>query len=138
MGLGKDVLLSVRPQYANLLVDGVKTIELRRKFPTDLAEGTRCLIYSTSPIQKVIGECKIKSVEKLPISELWKHSADNAMIPWSDFSNYFGDLEHGYAVHVYGYIRYADTKSLCDITGADTRPPQSYRYLPNRNESAML
>ncbi len=60
----KDVLLSVKPAYANLLVDGIKTIELRRKFPVDLVPGTKCLIYSSSPTKKVIGECKIAKVER--------------------------------------------------------------------------
>lgn len=138
MGLGKEVLLSVKPQYANLLVDGVKTVELRRKFPTDLVEGTRCVIYSTSPVQRVIGECKIHTVKKLPINELWRDTADKAMIPWADFSNYFGDLEHGYAVHVYGYIRYSDPLTLQVAAGPDAKPPQSYRYLPIRDESAIF
>ena len=37
----KNILLSVKPAYANLLVDGVKTIELRRKFPVDLTPGVK-------------------------------------------------------------------------------------------------
>ena len=65
--VNQDVLLSVKPQYANLIVDGIKSVELRRKFPTDLRQGTRCLIYSSSPTQKVIGECKIETVTKLSI-----------------------------------------------------------------------
>lgn len=134
----QDVLLSVKPQYANLIVDGVKSIELRRKFPTDLAEGTRCLIYSSSPTQKVIGECKIESVKKLSISELWKRTAINAMISWDDFSSYFSGLEHGYAVKMYASIRYDKPKDISTAAGMETKPPQSYRYLPSRDGSVNL
>lgn len=138
MGPEKEVLLSVKPQYANLLVDGIKTVELRRRFPVDLKEGTRCLIYSTSPVQRVIGECKIKLVEKLPLKDLWSKTAQKAMIPWSDFSNYFGDLEYGYAVNMYGYIRYEKPKMLSAAAGPDTKPPQSFRYIPLKENSAVL
>ena len=48
----RDILMSVKLQYANLLVDGVKSIELRRKFPEFISSGTKCLIYSTSPEKK--------------------------------------------------------------------------------------
>lgn len=126
----KDVLLSVRPQYANLLVEGVKTVELRRRFPVDLVEGSRCLIYSTSPVQKVIGECKILSVQRLPVPELWEKCALEAMIPWEGFSSYFGGVDHGYAVRMYGHVRYEKEKNLEDVTGQNSKAPQSYRYVP--------
>lgn len=134
----QDVLLSVRPQYANLLVDGVKTVELRRKFPTDLKPGTKCLIYSSSPTQRVIGECKIASVRKLSLADLWKVSAVEAMISWDDFDSYFTGLEHGYAVRVYGPLRYEQPKELKKVAGNQVKPPQSYRYLPSKDGSAIL
>lgn len=134
----QDVLLSVRPQYANLLVDGVKRIELRRKFPTNLKGGTRCLIYSSSPTQRVIGECKIESVKKLPLVDLWKESAMDAMISWADFSSYFSGLDCGYAVRVYGPQRYERPKELSKVAGKEAKPPQSYRYLPGKDGSANL
>ncbi len=134
----QDVLLSVRPQYANLLVDGVKRIELRRKFPTDLEAGTRCLIYSSSPTQRVIGECKIESVKKLTLADLWKESALDAMISWNDFTSYFSGLDHGYAVRVYGPQRYDKPRELTKVAGKEAKPPQSYRYLPSKDRPASL
>lgn len=134
----KDVLISVKPQYANLLVDGVKSIELRRKFPESIASGTKCLIYSTSPEKKVIGHCKISAVKKLKIDELWSECAVKAMIPWSDFSNYFEGVEHGFAVEMYGYTRYENAMSLDKVTGVDSRPPQSYRYVSSNDLPAEV
>ncbi len=134
----QDVLLSVKPQYANLLVDGVKRVELRRKFPTKLKAGTRCLIYSSSPTQRVIGECKIESVRKLSLADLWKESAVDAMISWSDFSSYFSGLDHGYAVRVYGPQRYDMPRELSKVAGQAVKAPQSFRYLPSKDGSANL
>lgn len=79
----------------------------------------------------IIGECKIDTVKKLSIKDLWKYSATKAMIPWSDFSSYFQGVDYGYAVNVYAYIRYDKPKKLSTALGKDSPPPQSYRYLPN-------
>ncbi|MGE4232049.1 MAG: ASCH domain-containing protein [Bacteriovoracia bacterium] len=126
----KEILLSVKPPFANLIVDGIKTIELRRKFPEDIRAGTRCLIYSTSPVQKVIGECRIAEVRRLKLHELWNESATKAMISWAAFSEYFSGLEYGYAVTIYAHLRYDEAQDLPTIAGATAKAPQSYRYLP--------
>ncbi len=133
----KNVLLSVKPAYANLLVDGIKTIELRRKFPVDLASGTKCLIYSSSPTKKIIGECKIDKVEKLKIKDLWKASSIEAMISWEDFKSYFSGVEYGYAIYVYAADRYPTEMTLSKI-GTNILAPQSYRYLPQVDGAATI
>lgn len=133
----RDVLLSVKPAYACLLVDGIKTVELRRKFPVDLPTGTRCLIYSSSPTKKVIGECKIAKVECLKIRDLWKVVSIEAMISWADFKSYFTDVEYGYAIHVYAAYRYPLERALRQI-GKDIVAPQSYRYLPWPDRAATI
>ena len=133
----KDVLLSVKPAYANLLVDGIKTIELRRKFPVDLASGVKCLIYSSSPTQKIIGECKIHKVEKLKIKDLWKATSIEAMISWEDCKSYFIGSEYGYAIHVYAAYRYPTEMPLSQL-GKDILAPQSYRYLPQPDGAVTI
>lgn len=133
----KDILLSVKPAYANLLVDGVKSIELRRKFPVDLIPGVKCLIYSSSPTQMIIGECKIGKVEKLKIKDLWKLSSIEAMISWDDYKSYFSGAEYGYAIHVYAAYRYPVEIKLSQI-GKDINAPQSYRYLPQPEGAAAV
>lgn len=126
------MLLSVKPQYANLLVDGIKTIELRRKFPEDLSPDSRCLIYASSPIQAVIGECWIKRVERLSLSDLWRRTSVDSMISWSAFRDYFDGQDYGFAVSVYRQQRYEKPKALKEISSAaPARPPQSFCYLAN-------
>ena len=126
----KEILLSVKPQYANPLVDGTKTIELRKKFPTEIEKGTTIYIYSSFPEKKVIGEVKIKKVEMLTIAKLWKVSCSKAFISWSDFKDYFNNKEFGYAIHVYKAKRYEEALNLKGINPEISQAPQSYRYLP--------
>ena len=62
----RDVLMSIRPQYASKILDGRKTVELRRKFPEVGAIGATVLIYSSSPVKAIVGTARIKKVAKLP------------------------------------------------------------------------
>lgn len=122
----KSVLLSIKPQYANLIVDGIKTIELRRRFPEN--HSGKCFIYSSSPTQAIIGECFITRVEKLPLNELWSKHSNDSMIGWDDFKKYFSDVEHGYALVLTKYLRYESPIKLKEKVSSG-RPPQSYCYL---------
>lgn len=126
----KDILISVKPQYANLLVDGIKTIELRKKFPLGLSKGTKLYIYSSFPEKKVIGECQILKIERLKVLDLWNGSCLDAMISWENFKAYFEGHEYGYAIHVYKSYRYDSPITLSDVNSEIKQAPQSYRYLP--------
>lgn len=129
LSVEKHILLSVKPQFANMLVDGVKTIELRKKFPLDLAKDTTIFIYSSFPEKKVIGECKIKEVMRLPKTKLWNLSCDEAMISWSYFSEYFRDSDEGFAILVHKPLRYEIPVKLVELSSELTQAPQSFRYL---------
>ncbi len=134
----RHVLLSVKPQYAGLLVDGVKTVELRRRFPLDLPKGTKCLVYATSPVCSVIGEVRVASVEKLSISKLWKKNAMNACIGWQHFKEYFMGVEEGCAIYTYAYLRYYQPIKLNKLGKSNLTAPQSYRYLHKKELSENL
>jgi predicted transcriptional regulator len=126
----RAVLMSVKPSYANLLVSGAKTIELRKRFPSDLPHGTRIIIYSSSPEMAVIGEVEISQVEKLEIRNLWSRAAIEAMISWEDFKEYFKGLDYGYAISVQKAKRYEKKKPLEDFESLGvTSPPQSFQYI---------
>lgn len=121
-----SVLLSIKPAFANLIVDGIKTVELRRKFPEAIK--SKCFIYSTSPTQAIIGECFINHVERLPLHELWKNHSENSMIGWEEFSKYFAGQDYGYALVLTKYIRYEQPIKLREKVSSG-RPPQSFCYI---------
>lgn len=127
----KSTLISIKPNYANLLINGTKTVELRRKFPEDLSPGSKLFIYSSSPTQRVIGEVLIKEIKKMKISELWYHYSSEAMVPWVDFQEYFHGLEYGYAILVSSPRAYEIQIPLESLTDKVKRAPQSYCYLPS-------
>jgi predicted transcriptional regulator len=121
-----SILLSIKPPFANLIVDGIKTVELRRKFPE--VSNTKCFIYSSSPTQAIIGECFIETVEKLSIEELWMRYSEQSMIGWAEYSKYFSEKEYGYALILKKYLRYEQPIKI-DVKVPSGRPPQSFCYI---------
>ena len=94
----KDFLVSVRPQYAAKILGGEKTVELRRRFPDSGSIGATLFIYSSSPIRALVGRVKIKDVQKLSVSEIWKEHSEAACISKKDFYRYFSGVKFGFAI----------------------------------------
>lgn len=134
----RDFLMSIKPGYANLIVEGVKIIELRKKFPSDVKPGTKIIIYASAPVSMIIGECYIQSVEELKIDELWNRACIEAMISWSDFKEYFSGHKVGYAIHLKGHLRYDKPIPLSKHDYLPEKPPQSYCYIESERMRDLI
>ncbi|WP_149541212.1 helix-turn-helix domain-containing protein [Siccirubricoccus phaeus] len=125
----RDVVLSIRPQYSKKIIEGTKTVELRRRFPMSAPAGTLAYIYSTSPVRAMVGRAEIIDVCKMSVDDIWKNFAAFASIEKGDFDAYFDNLEEGYA------LRFANARALprpLDLNELRERfgfePPQSFLY----------
>ena len=63
------VLLSVKPRFANAILEGRKTIELRRTFPVRHL-GATVLIYASAPVQSIVGIARIAGVRETRVDDL--------------------------------------------------------------------
>jgi predicted transcriptional regulator len=124
------VLFSIRPFYAEKIISGNKTVELRRKFPEFGAAGSTALIYSTSPVSAITGIARIKSVFKLPLSKLWAAHGEAAYIAKNDFNGYFAGQSYGFAIILDSARQLKQQITASDLeTEFGIVPPQSYRYI---------
>lgn len=125
----KELVLSIHPQYTNKIMEGTKTVELRRRFPLTAASGTVVYIYSTSPIRALVARAEIADVNKLPVSQIWSKFSKPAVIKRKDFDAYFDGLAEGFALHfanVQPLPRPLALSELRDRFGF--QPPQSFHY----------
>ena len=125
-----DILLSIRPRYASMILDGRKTVELRRRFPDLGTAGARALIYSSSPVRAIIASAQISLVTKLLVRKIWMDFGAAAGISKGEFKSYFAGVRSGYAIF------FEDVRPLKPLIGAEELekrfgivPPQSYRYV---------
>jgi predicted transcriptional regulator len=94
-----DAIISIHTDYANAILAGTKTVELRRRVP-DLAAGTRLWIYATQPTGAVVGYVTVNDILRAPPGALWnKHRYDTA-IEYRAFKEYFNGSEEGVAIQL--------------------------------------
>lgn len=125
----RDIVLSVRPQYSQKILEGTKTVELRRRFPMSAPSGTVAYIYSTSPIRAMVGAASIKDVLKLPVDQIWTKFRKKASIERKAFDEYFQGLEFGYALLFEDVRAFSHPIPLADLREYfGFEPPQSFLY----------
>lgn len=119
------IILPIKPLYSEKILNGTKTYELRRIIHKKNVD--KVIIYSTSPISKVIGEFNIADIIHLPVKELWRRTHANNGVNESDFYSYFHGKENGYAIQVSNPETYPKPLPLEHF--GITHPPQSFIYM---------
>lgn len=121
------VLLSIRPKYVERIVSGSKKYEFRRTIfkSTNVNE---IYIYSTSPVQKIIGTITIEEIIKDSPESLWQNCKDHAGIDSEDFFKYFDGRDEGFAIKI-EHVRVFDEPVNPKDCWPDFIPPQSFRYI---------
>lgn len=127
------VLLSIRPEYAERILDGTKKYELRRKIFSNRAV-KRIIVYATSPVRQVVGEFEIDEIIETDIAELWKQTARDSGVGKTFFEAYFSGLSAGYAIKIKRATRYRQPMKLVDDFDIEY-PPQFFMYLRELPES---
>ena len=74
--VNRDVIFSIKPKYADQIMEGIKTVELRRRFTNEAPIGARAFIYSSAPAKAMVGYATIADVRLLRIDEIWKQYGD--------------------------------------------------------------
>ena len=124
-----DFVLSIKPEYATKIVEGLKKVELRRRFPPGTVTGARLYIYATVPIQALIGYATIKQVEHMPIEKIWSTYHSVSFIDRVDFESYYSGLDDGYVILLDDVVRLDCPVPLSVLKDRlDFTPPQSFAY----------
>lgn len=127
----RDILMSIRPIYSDLIFGGQKKAELRRRTPHASA-GTRVWVYSTAPEKAIVGSFTIADIVKAHLPELWKMVGHASAVERIDFDNYFRGKNCGCAIMLEEPQRLKSPISLNHLREIvpGFHPPQAYRFLP--------
>ena len=120
------VVLSIKPEFANKIFDGSKKYEFRKAIFKNETIKT-VVVYSSSPVQQVIGEFEIETIINHDIDALWDLTKHESGITRDYFYQYFSEKNKGYAIKIKSVKKYRKPKCL----KADFKltPPQSFAYL---------
>jgi predicted transcriptional regulator len=120
------VLLSIKPEYAEMIFNGTKKFEFRRTVFKNPNIKT-VVVYASSPVQRVIGEFEIEFIINEGLQDLWEMTQEFSGISESFFFEYFKSKEKGYAIKIKKVKKYKE--SLCLKENFNATPPQSFMYL---------
>ncbi len=121
----KAILLSIKPEYANKILNGTKKYEYRKHLAQESIE--KILIYSTCPEKKVIGEVDVIETLTMKKTQLWDHTKVTAGISRSKYREYFDGCMIAHAYHLGIATRYPQPKDLKEF--GLVHAPQSFVYI---------
>ena len=120
-----NVVLSIKPQFAEKIFQGTKRYEFRRVIFKN-SQVQKVIVYASSPVQKVIGEFEIDQIISLDLITLWDTTKEHSGITKEYFFDYFGNKEYGFAIKIKNTKRYRSPKCLRE--DFNLIPPQSFLY----------
>lgn len=140
----KAILLSIKPEWAEKIYNGEKTIEWRKSRPKLDRNNrhTRVYIYETAPVKHITGyftlsgtfEVDVNGMLKPPVSdwfvrEMLKDMERSGCVPAVDLAKYQGGAKEIYGWMVSPFIKPTRFMPYRLDTFGLARPPQSWQYV---------
>lgn len=120
------ILMPINPQYVDEILAGRKKYEYR-KIKAKKANVDKMIIYSTSPIMKVVAEVDIKEILEEEPEKLWKMTKSESGITKSFYNKYYKNKNIAVAYKLGKIKIYNEPKNLNEI--GINYVPQSFVYL---------
>ena len=120
------VMISIKPEFADKIFTGIKKYEFRKVLFKNNDIDT-AIVYASSPVQKVIGEFKIKSIISDAPYSIWLQTKMYSGINKEYFDNYFLNRDIAHAIHIGDIKIYQIPKTLSSF--GLKFPPQSFMYI---------
>ena len=122
----RTAVFSLKPKWAELILTGRKTVEIRRTAPKHMLD--RILIYDTGK-HMVTGVVRVKGMASgYPLS-IWEQYGEASKLTRDEYMGYAGERTTMYAFTLAYPQRFAAAKNLSEY-GIE-RAPQSWCYLPD-------
>lgn len=119
------ILISIKPEYVSNILNGNKKYEFRKiacKRSID-----KMIIYSTSPISRIVGEATIEKVYVDTPNNIWRLTSKYAGINHEAYEQYYEGRTSAVAFKLSDVIKYDVPKRLEDY--GIRNAPQSYYYI---------
>ena len=120
-----NVMLSIKPKFVDMILNGTKTYEFRRKIFSSYMDYV--YMYSTSPEQIVRGYFLIDKIIQDDKNALWSKTESGAGITRDEYDDYFKGTDTCYAIKIGKIWKFDDIRTLKHYR--INHPPQSFTYI---------
>lgn len=141
MSIDQPVLfVSIKPRFAEKILAGEKSVELRRVRPSVAAPGTLVVFYASSPTCEVVGTARIEMIDVDTPTAIWNRHRGAVGLPRSEYRSYFKDARDAVGIVLEEVKTLPKAVPLTDLREriTDFEPPQSFRYIDADQTAAVL
>ena len=134
----RPLIISLKPYYADMLFDGLKKVELRRRIASHISNRD-VYIYVSSPVRELRGGFRVGQVWEGSPEDVWNIVEDLSTINRREFDAYFEGQAIAYALEVTNVWEYESPVGLNwlrDLFDAFV-VPQSWRYAKGEEHEAF-
>lgn len=121
----KALLLSIKPEYVEKILQGGKKFEYRKRLAKE--DVSYIYVYSTAPSMKVVASVHIEGRLSDSPTALWEKTKAAAGISRAKFRDYFRGCKTAYAYKLGKVEVFESPKNLSDFGVAVA--PQSFVYI---------
>lgn len=121
------LFMSVKPKYAERILAGDKTVELRRKPP--IKTPPVVVIYGSGPVKAVMGIAELLIVRTASPVEIWNEYGTDSCIARHEFDAYFAGSDRATALVLDSAVEAERQVPLSSLRRFGLEPPQSWRYI---------
>lgn len=119
------ILLSIHPEFVEKIIKGEKKFEFRRVKTKRRPD--KIIIYSTSPVCRVIGEAEVDDIIIGEPENVWNETKKFSGIDKELYVEYFADKETAVAYKLKNIITYDEPLELKEF--GIKSAPQSFVYI---------
>jgi len=132
------ILLSVRPEFASRILDGSKTVELRKQIPR-VMPGDLVALYVSSPVKQLVATLEVVEVKAGDPRKLWQVFSPHAGVSRREYDDYFDGAKQAVGIYLRKLRRRSAPLTLSTLRGLieGFNPPQSFRYLRDQERLAL-
>jgi predicted transcriptional regulator len=125
----RALLLSLRPRFADSILSGNKSVELRRQRITP-EPGTPVILYASAPTMGIVGTARIADAQVAAPDDVWEQFHERLGLTYEEFALYLAGATQASALELTAINPLPDALPLAHLRATVAfSPPQSYRYL---------
>ncbi|MEU3114308.1 ASCH domain-containing protein [Micromonospora chalcea] len=125
----RTLLLSLRPRFADAILSGTKTVELRRR-PINAQPGTLVILYSSAPVMAIVGTARLRQVMVSDPQTAWGNHHPALGLQKDEYDGYLDGSPLAYLLHLTQVCTLNEPLHLHRLRqDGGFHPPQSFRYV---------
>ena len=134
----RALVLSLKPRFAEAILAGTKTVEVRRVLPR-ITVPTLALLYASGSARALVGTCVVRSVARYPADELWGLHGAHTALSRTEFDAYLEGRDCGVALLLERPEPLTTPIPLHTLRQTHGfRPPQSLAYVSPAERKRLL